>query len=152
MIIYFDSSAFIKFCGKEKGSKKIIEIVKKAKKRENLLVSSTLMIPEIIGGFDKWYRQRLITKLQFEQLLKFFLGTLIELIENGIIKFILLDNSQAINNMNILVKHHFGGCDLIHLNAAVLSDCDLFVASDKQLCNGAKDLGLKVLNPEEKTL
>jgi len=149
MIVYFDSSGFIKYFGKEKGSEEIIEIVEKSKKHDNLLMSSTLMISEIIGGLDKWYRQKLITKKQFEQLIKVFLDTLIELINKGSMKFILLDNSQAINNMGILLKHHFGGCDLIHLNAALISDCDLFVASDKQLCNGAKDLKLKVLNPEE---
>ena len=149
MIIYFDSSGFIKYFGKEKGSKKIIEIVGNANKHKNLLVSSTLMIPEIIGGFDKWYRQKLINKLQFEQLVKVFLETLIGLINKGVMKFILLENSQAINNMELLIKHHFGGCDLVHLNAAILSDCDLFVASDKQLYNGVRNLKLKTLNPEE---
>ncbi len=149
MKIYFDSSGFIKYFGKEKGTEKIIEIVEEAKKNKDLLVSSSLMIPEIIGGFDKWYRQKLITKSDFEKLVKIFLDTLIKLVEDGTMKFILLENYQVINNMEVLIKHHFGGCDLIHLNSAMASDCDLFVASDKQLCSGAKNVKLKVLNPEK---
>jgi predicted nucleic acid-binding protein len=41
------------------------------------------------------------------------------------------------------------GCDAIHLAAATVSGCDIFVAADRRLCDAARSQRLKVLDLDQ---
>jgi len=60
---YIDTSAFVKYYGKpefEKGCEKVETIVNKTREGESILISSFLMVGEVVSVFDKWVRIKVI--------------------------------------------------------------------------------------------
>lgn len=67
---YLDTSAFVKhYRAKEEGSGLINKLVDDAKAGEEQLVSSFIVIGEIISVFDKWTRYKFISSDECNELL-----------------------------------------------------------------------------------
>ena len=71
---YLDTSAFVKhYRAKEEGSDIINKLVDDAKAGNEQLVSSFIVIGEIISVFDKWARYKFISSDECNELVKIFI-------------------------------------------------------------------------------
>ena len=71
---YLDTSAFVKhYRAKEEGSDVINNLVDDAKAGNEQLVSSFILIGEVISVFDKWTRYKFISSDECNELVRIFL-------------------------------------------------------------------------------
>jgi len=151
---YVDSSAFVKYYANEdseKGSNKVKELIDKAKRGNEKLISSVLLIPECVSSFDKWKRQRLLTKEEVNERLAIFVEDLKELVSNNGLVIEGINTFAVVFCIDYIVKHSLAVNDSFHLYSALLNknEIEQFVCSDKMLLEAAKKEGLEVFNPEE---
>ena len=149
---YLDTSAFVKhYRAKEDGSGVINGLVDDAKAGKEQLVSSFIVIGEIISVFDKWTRNKYISSDECAELVKIFIREIKELNDAGILLLEHVSTLTITNCLGLITEHHLSLNDSIHLFTA-LADRDaieLFVCSDNNLLKAARAEGLKILNPEE---
>jgi len=148
---YIDSSAFVKYYSVEKGSDKVNSIIDKAKEGKEKLISSILLIGEVVSAFDKMFRQKLITKEEFMISVKDFINDINELTEKNAIILEDIDSMDMTFAVDYIVNHHLTVNDALHLYSALVNKkkIEKFVSSDKNLNNAAKKEGLSVFDPEE---
>ena len=148
---YIDSSAFVKYYSAEKGSDKVNVIIDKAKDGKEKLLSSILLIGEVISAFDKMFRQKLITKEELMISVKDFINDINELTERNSIILEDIDSMDMKFAVDYIVNHHLTVNDALHLYAALVNKkkIERFVSSDRNLNNAAKKEGLNVFNHEE---
>jgi predicted nucleic acid-binding protein len=151
---YIDTSAFIKYYGKEefeKGVKKVTKLIEDAKTQKETLLSSIFMIGEAISVFDRWLRIKAITSDEFSKILSRFLTDLKILHESGSLILEPIDTLVFMLSVEFIIKHHIPINDAIHLYTALSYKTELseFICSDQNLLKAAKVEGLKVNNPEK---
>ena len=151
---YIDSSAFVKYYSEEsseKGSDKVKEIIDRAKEGKETLVSSVLLIGEVISAFDKWVRMRLIKKEEFDEIIGVFVSDLRKLADKNSIILEDITSISMIFCVDYIVKHHLTVNDSSHLYSALVHKNSIkeFVCSDMNLINAAKKEGFKIMNPEQ---
>ncbi|MBI2550071.1 type II toxin-antitoxin system VapC family toxin, partial [Candidatus Woesearchaeota archaeon] len=135
----------------EKGVGKVREIIGEAQKGSNTLVSSVIMVGEVVSALDKWVRKKLLTTERFDEALSEFSKDVKLLVEHN---SLLLEDVTSVNItfiVDYVVKHHLPVNDAIHLYTALVNKdkIDAFMSSDKNLNTAAKAEGLTVLNPED---
>ncbi len=148
---YLDTSAFVKhYRAKEEGSGIINNLVDDAKAGKEQLVSSFIVIGEIISVFDKWVRYKLISSDECAELVKIFIREIKELNDDGILILEHVSTSTITNCLDLITKHHLSLNDAIHLYSALSNKIliDQFICSDGMLLKAAKSEGFGVLNPE----
>lgn len=150
---YIDSSAFAKYFSNElteKGAEKVKKLIEKIISDQSALISSAIMIGEVVSAFDKWTRTKLLTNEQFEETLSEFVKSVKKLTESN--SLILVDASISSVSIatNYIIKHHLSINDALHLSAALVNKdiIDLFICSDKNLIKAAKNEGFNIFNPE----
>ncbi len=151
---YIDTSSFVKYYSNEeseKGSNKLRELIDKAKQGNEKLLASVLLIPECVSSFDKWKRQKLLTKEEFNERLALFIEDLKELANNNGLTIEGINSIALIFSIDYIAKHSLSVNDALHLYSALLNKNEIrqFVCSDRNLCEAAKKEGFEVLNPEE---
>ena len=150
---YLDTSAFVKhYRAKEEGSDLINKLIEDAKAGKEQLVSSFIIIGEIISVFDKWTRLKFISKEECDELVKIFLREIKELSDAEILILEHVSTSTITNCIDLITKHHLSLNDSIHLFTALGNKTliDTFVCSDEVLIKAAKKEGFSIINPEEK--
>ena len=152
---YVDTSAFIKYYGKEefeKGADKIIELIEKVKTGKEILVSSIFMLGESVSVFDRWVRQKIISEEESQKIISRFLTDIKELTEFGGLILEPIDSILFMLSIDFIVKHHIPINDAIHLYTALTltPKIEEFICSDDILNKAAEKEGLKIFNPEEK--
>ena len=148
---YLDTSAFVKHRrAKEEGSGIINNLVDDAKAGKEQLVSSFIVIGEIISVFDKWVRYKLISSDECTELVKIFIWEIKELNDAGILILEHVSTSTITNCLDLITKYHLSLNDAIHLYSALSNKIliDQFICSDGMLLKAAKSEGFEVLNPE----
>ena len=148
---YLDTSAFVKhYRAKEEGSGIINNLVDDAKAGKEQLVSSFIVIGEIISVFDKWVRYKLISSDECTELIKIFIWEIKELNDAGILILEHVSTSTITNCLDLITKYHLSLNDAIHLYSALSNKIliDQFICSDGMLLKAAKSEGFEVLNPE----
>ena len=151
---YIDSSAFIKYYSDEsaeKGADKMKVIIDRAKDGKEVLISSVLLIGEVISAFDKWVRLKILTKEQMSEVISEFVNDIKDLTE---VNSIILEDVNSINiifAVDYIINYHMTVNDAIHLYTALINGnrIDEFVSSDNNLNAVAEKEGLKIFNPEE---
>lgn len=151
---YIDSSAFAKYFSNEateKGAEKVKNLIEKAIRGESSLVSSAIMIGEVVSAFDKWTRKKLFTDEQFKETLSEFAKSIRKLSERDSLILADANISSVSIATNYIIAHHLSVNDALHLYAALVNKdiIDFFICCDKDLIKAAKAEGLEVLNPEE---
>ena len=150
---YIDSSAFVKYYsgeGSEKGSDKIKAIVDKAKDGEESLISSILLIGEVVSAFDKWVRLKILTQEQGAAAISEFVSDIKECAEKDTI---LLEDINLLHmtfSVDYIVKYHLPTNDALHLYTALIhkKHISTFISSDKSLNRAAEKEGFTVYDPE----
>ena len=149
---YLDTSAFVKhYRAEEEGSWIINRLVDDAKAGKEQLVSSFIVIGEIISVFDKWTRYNYISSDECSELVKIFIREIKELNDAGILLFEDVSTSTITNCLELITENHLSLNDSIHLFTALGNKTliDQFICSDNVLIKAARKEGLEVLNPEE---
>ena len=148
---YIDSSAFVKYYSTEKGSEKVNAIIDRAKDGKEKLISSILLIGEVISAFDKMFRQKLITKEEFMTSVKDFINDINELTEKTAIILEDVYSMNMIFAVDYIINYHLTVNDALHLYTALVNKkkIEKFISSDKNLNNAATKEGMSVFNPEE---
>ena len=149
---YLDTSAFVKhYRAEEKGSGIINKLVDDAKAGKNQLVSSFIVIGEIISVFDKWTRYKYISSDECAELVKIFVREIKELNDAGILLLEHVSTATITDCLDLITGHHLSLNDSMHLFTALGNKTliDQFICSDKGLIKAAREEGLEVLNPEE---
>lgn len=151
---YLDTSALVKFYGKEdfeKGFVKIKELVENAKAGNESLISSYFIVGECISVFDKWVRYKLITEEELHKAIKRFLADIKELNDKGALILEPVTSSVITLCTDLIVKYHLPINDAIHLYTALSNKDSIkkFICSDENLLKAAKSEGFEVLNPED---
>ena len=134
MLVFFDTSAFVKRYINESGTDKVLEWCDKATE----IGLSGIVLPEIISAFCRLCREERITSVQYQQLK----SSLIADIEDAA----LCDLAPAVLAQSILSLENnvLRGMDAIHVGSAVVLKADVFVSSDKRQCEAAVRAGLHV--------
>src|SRR3989338_2412837 len=150
---YIDTSAFVKYFSEEnaeKGSDKIKLIVDTSNK-DDAIISSILLVVEVVSVFDKWVRLKLLEKDMLSETVGEFSNMLKNFVDDG--RLVLEDVSSAfiVSAVDYVVKHHIPINDALHLASALLhrDEIECFISADKNLNEAAKKEGLNVVNPEE---
>ena len=113
---YLDTSAFVKhYRAKEKGSGIINKLVDDAKAGKEQLVSSFIVIGEVISVFDKWTRYKYISSDECAELVKIFIREIKELNDTGILLLEHVSTSTITNCLDLITGHHLSLNDSIHL-------------------------------------
>jgi len=149
---YIDTSAFVKHYRKEElGSDIINKLMDDSKEKNGQLISSFIVVGEIISVFDKWARYKFITKQECDELVRIFLKEIKQLTDNEVLILESVSNSIITMSVELIIKHHLSLNDALHLYTA-LSNKNLiheFICSDASLLKAAKSEGFEVLNPED---
>ena len=149
---YLDTSAFVKhYRAKEDGSEMMNKLLDDAKVGKEQLVSSFIVIGEVISVFDKWTRHKHISNDECAELIKIFIREIKELNDAGILLLEHLSTSTVTNCLDLITEHHLSLNDSIHLYTALANKdmIELFVCCDENLIKAAKTEGLGVFNPEK---
>lgn len=150
---YIDTSAFVKYYGKpgfEKGIKEVEVLFDRARKGEDVLVSSIFMVGEAVSVFDRWVRIKAVTEEEFDKVLGRFLLDVKELNERGALVLETVNSLIITFSIEYVIRHHIPINDAIHLYTALTwrPEIEEMVCSDESLLRAAKAEGLNTLNPE----
>jgi len=134
MLVFFDTSAFVKRYINESGTDKVLEWCDKATE----IGLSGVVLPEIISAFCRLRREERITGVQYQQLKSSLMADIEDAALCDLAPAVLAQSILSLEN-NVL-----RGMDAIHVGSAVVLKADVFVSSDKRQCEAAVRAGLHV--------
>lgn len=120
---YIDTSAFVKYYSAEpaeKGAEQIKKLMDNAKKGEEALLSSVLLIGEAVSVFDKWLRLKRITNEGLDKAIGKFILDVRELTEGGNLTLEPVNVFNSLFSVDYIVKYHLTVNDALHLYAALV--------------------------------
>ncbi len=132
MLVFFDTSAFVKRYINESGTDKVLEWCDKATE----IGLSGIVLPEMISAFCRLSREKRINRLQYQQLKSSLLADIEDAALCDLAPAVLAQSILSLEN-NVL-----RGMDAIHLGSAVVLKADVFVSSDNRQCEAAALAGL----------
>jgi hypothetical protein len=134
MLVFFDTSAFVKRYINEPGTDKVLEWCDKATE----IGLAGIALPEIISAFCRLQREAKITDTQYRQLKSLLMADIEDAALCDLAPAVLAQAVSSLEN-NVL-----RGMDAIHIGSAVILKADVFVSSDKRQCEAAGRAGLLV--------
>jgi uncharacterized protein len=134
MLIFFDTSAFVKRYINEIGTDKVLEWCDNATE----IGLSAIALPEIISAFCRLHREAKITDAQYKQLKLALLAD----IEDAVLCDLAPD--VMAHTISSLENNTLRGMDAIHIGCAVALKADVFISADKRQCEAAMRAGLRV--------
>jgi predicted nucleic acid-binding protein len=134
MLVFFDTSAFVKRYINESGTDKVLEWCDKATE----IGLSGIVLPEIISAFCRLRREKRISGVQYQQLKSSLMADIEDAALCDLVPAVLAQSILSLEN-NVL-----RGMDAIHVGSAVVLKADVFVSSDKRQCEAAVRAGLHV--------
>ncbi len=157
MTAYLDTSALVKYYSDESlepGCAYINQLLDRAKKGQEKLVSSILLVGETISVFDKWARRGWISEEERYSLVALFFQDIQLLVQKEALILEPISPEQSVLSITSILTHHLTLHDAIHLHTALSfpEKIILFVCSDKNLCDAAKKEGFVIIDPEEETV
>lgn len=144
MIIFLDTSAWIKFFINEVGTTAIQKfMIEKSTSGENIFVASAVTYAEIYATLKRSVNAKRITIEQYHKIRNEFeqqwKNVDVPLVSKTLIK----------QSGMLAEKYALKGCDAFQLASALLIKTTLFVNSDDELTDAARKTHLNVWNPAE---
>jgi len=144
MIIFLDTSAWIKFFIDEKGTSEIQKFIfDKSNSEENIFSTSAVTYAEIYATLKRALNGERITEEQYNQIKDEFEEQW-ENVDIPLVNTVLIKNSGKLAE-----KYALKGCDAFQLASAIAIKANIFVNSDNELTEAAKDSNLIVWDPSE---
>ena len=134
MLVFFDTSAFVKRYISEPGTDAVLAWCDKATE----IGLSGIALPEIVSAFCRLHREARITDTQYRQLKSLLLADIEDAAICDLTPAVL---GQAVSSLEANVLR---GMDAIHIGSAVVLKADIFVSSDKRQLDAAARAGLKI--------
>ena len=134
MLIFFDSSAFVKRYVNETGTENILALCDSATE----IGLSGIALAEIVSAFCRLKREGNITDRQYNQLKSLLLAD----IEDAVICD--LTPTVLAKTVIFLEDNVLRGMDAIDIGSAMALKADVFVSADKRQIEAATNAGLKV--------
>ena len=134
MLVFFDSSAFVKRYIQEAGTDQVMEWCDKATE----IGLSSVALPEIISAFCRLQREDKINMEQYLQLKRMLMVDIEDAVVCDLGPLVLAKAISSLEN-NIL-----RGMDAIHIGSAVVLKADIFISSDNRQCDAADRAGVLV--------
>ena len=134
MLVFFDSSAFVKRYIQEAGTDQVMGWCDKATE----IGLSSVALPEIISAFCRLQREDKINMEQYLQLKRMLMVDIEDAVVCDLGPLVLAKAISSLEN-NIL-----RGMDAIHIGSAVVLKADIFISSDNRQCDAADRAGLLV--------
>jgi len=137
--------------GRSKGSDTVGAIIDKAKVGKEVLISSILLMGEVVSAFDKRIRLKFITKEEVTISTNDFINDIKELVDANSIILEDINSIYMVSAIDYIINYHLTVNDSLHLYTALVNKNKIeeFISSDKNLNVAAEKEGLKVFNPEE---
>jgi predicted nucleic acid-binding protein len=134
MLVFFDSSAFVKRYISEAGTEVVLNWCDQATE----IGLSAIALPEIVSTFCRLHREGQIDATQYRQLKSLLLADIEDVAICDLTPAVL---AQSINSLETNVLR---GMDAIHIGSAVTLGADVFISSDKRQRAAAARAGLRV--------
>ncbi|MGE0084353.1 MAG: type II toxin-antitoxin system VapC family toxin [Desulfococcaceae bacterium] len=142
MIIFIDTSAWVKFFINEQGTDHIQRfMIEQSRSEENVFAASAVTCAEMTATFRRaWKGQRIIEE-EYEEILKEFREQL------TIFTIAQVNGNLITLSGNLAETYALKGCDAFQLASALSLQTDVFVSCDEELNDAAEKCGLYVWNP-----
>jgi predicted nucleic acid-binding protein len=134
MLVFFDTSAFVKRYVSEPGSEAVLAWCDRASE----IALSAIALTEIVSAFCRLRREQTITAAQYRQLKSLLLADIEDVAICDLTPAVL---AQAISSIE---GGALRGMDAIHIGSAVVVQADVFVSSDRRQLDAAARAGLNV--------
>ena len=141
-VVYLDSSAIVKKYVYEIGSESIRAEYHEAYLGNVLLSFSVWNIGEVIGVFDRAYRQKRIEKEQLDEVMTRFSNETAGLKKISRIRIITLSERIMEASWDVVTRNHIYVADALQITSAVEVGCKEFYTGDEKLHNLALSSGL----------
>jgi len=134
MLVFFDSSAFVKRYIRESGTDQVLDWCDKATE----IGLASIILPEIISAFCRLRRESIISAIQYRQLKSSLLADIEDAALCDLAPTVLAQTISALENNTLRAM------DAIHIASAVIMKADVFISADKRQCEAAVQAGLRV--------
>jgi uncharacterized protein len=134
MLVFFDSSAFVKRYVSEAGTAAVLAWCDQAAE----IGLSGIALPEIISAFCRLQREGRITAVQYQSLKSLLLADIEDAAICDLTPTVLAQTVSSLES-NVL-----RGMDAIHIGSAVALKADVFVSADERQLEAAARAGLRV--------
>lgn len=142
MIIFLDTSAWIKSYIEEDGSAEVRNFMSdKSQNRENIFAASAVTYAEMIATFRRGLKGGRLTENEYKGILSDFRDKWDDFFIPEV------DCTHIEKSGRYAEKYTLKGCDAFQLSSAIASHANVFVCSDYDLTDAAKDGGFIVWNP-----
>lgn len=136
MLVFFDTSAFVKRYVHETGTDKVLEWCDKATE----ISLASIALPEIISAFCRLRRETIISTRQYKHLKQSLLADIEDIALCDLAPAVMAQTISSLENNTLR------GMDAIHIGCAVVMKADIFISADKKQCEAAIRAGLQVEN------
>lgn len=144
MIIFLDTSAWIKYFLVEEGTLYIQTFLQNIHIEENnQIVASPITYPEIMATLKRALLGKRITLVEMETVIQLFEAQW----QN--IQIVKVTNSLVYFAGQLAKDYALRGCDALQLATALQSSCHLFISADKELNRAASQCQMMVWNPAD---
>ncbi len=144
MLVFFDTSAWIKYFLNENGTERIQRfIVEFSQYEENSVAASVITYAEMIATLRRACNGRRISEEEFENLLHEFKEQWEKTDIVGVSSELTEHSGELAND------YALKGCDAFQLASALETQADIFISCDNDLNDAAESCGLPVWNPGE---
>ncbi len=136
MLVFFDSSAFVKRYIREPGTDEVLDWCDRATE----IGLAGIALPEIISAFCRLRRESLISDEQYGMLKSSLLADIKDAA--------LCDLAPTVMAQTVLAleSNFLRAMDAIHIGSAVILKADVFISADKRQCEAAVHVGLRVVS------
>jgi predicted nucleic acid-binding protein len=134
MLVFFDSSAFVKRYIHESGTDQVLGWCDKATE----IGLASIILPEIISAFCRLRRESIISEVQYRQLKSLLFADIEDAALCDLAPTVLAQTISALENNKLRAM------DAIHIASAVIMKADIFISADKRQCEAAVQAGLRV--------
>lgn len=144
-----DSSAFVKEFSEETGSEIAHRLFSDCEKGRIELVTSHWTIGESIAAVDRKFRKRELTEEQRDTIIVTLIGRTTELANKKHLTIVTLNQNFVTASWKYITSNHLSADDALHLVSYLVTECDIFAASDKYLVAVTKKEGIESYNIED---
>ncbi len=142
MIIFIDTSAWIKFFIDEQGTDSVQRfMIEQSQSEENVFVASAVTCAEMTATFRRACKGQRMIEEEYEKILREFRE------QSTNFTIARVDGSLITLSGNLAETYALKGCDAFQLASALSLHADIFVSCDEELNNAAEECGLYVWNP-----
>jgi predicted nucleic acid-binding protein len=136
MLVFFDSSAFVKRYICEPGTDEVLDWCERATE----IGLAGIALPEIVSAFCRLRRESLVSVEQYGLLKSSLLADIEDAALCDLAPTVMAQTVIALENNTLRAM------DAIHIGSAVILKADVFISADRRQCEAAVQVGLRVVS------